>query len=140
MSMSARQLRQTTVDIMKKHPTLNPPLLYYMDTATLSRVSNIETGKANALFLIIITVPLYNQVPWLAYELKPLAKLEKINNETSTLTILPREKYLVTEPWYDEYFFAQQEFINNCKPIETDMACSPDLPIKSTRLQESINC
>ncbi|CAG5096901.1 Protein of unknown function [Cotesia congregata] len=79
-------------------------------------------------------------MPWLAYELKSLPKPEKIGDQISTLTIQPTSKYLVSEPSFDEYFLAGQDYINSCKLIGPDMACPPDLPSKTTKLENEVDC
>ncbi|CAG5073427.1 Protein of unknown function [Cotesia congregata] len=141
LTVSAKQLHRATADMMEKHPTLNPPQpLDHMDINTLARVSTVETGKTNGHFLIIITVPLFDQMPWLAYEPKSLPKPEKIGDQISTLTIQPTSKYLVSEPSFDEYFLAGQDYINSCKPIGPDMACPPDFPSKTTKLENEVDC
>ncbi|CAG5071615.1 Similar to LdOrf-130: Envelope fusion protein (Lymantria dispar multicapsid nuclear polyhedrosis virus) [Cotesia congregata] len=141
LTVSAKQLYQATADITKKHPTLNPPQpLDHMDITALAKVSRIETGKANGYFLIIITVPLLDQTPWLAYELKSLPKPEKIGDKISTLTIQPTSKYLVSEASFNEYYFAEQDHINNCKPIGPDIVCPPDVPSKTTERKNEVDC
>ncbi|CAG5075362.1 Similar to pol: Retrovirus-related Pol polyprotein from transposon 17.6 (Drosophila melanogaster) [Cotesia congregata] len=97
LTVSAKQLHKATTsavaDMMKKHPTLNPPQpLDHMDINSLARVSTVEKGKTNGHFLIIITMPLFDQMPWLAYELKSLPKPEEIGDQISTLTIQPTSK------------------------------------------------
>ncbi|XP_074106304.1 uncharacterized protein LOC141532044 [Cotesia typhae] len=141
LKVSAKQLNQATADMIKKHPTLNPPQpLDHMDISTLAKVSKVETGKSNGHFLIIITVPLFDQTPWLSYELKSLPKAEKIGDQLSTLTIQPTSKYLMTEPAFEEYFLAEQDYVDNCKPIGPDMACPTDIPTKITKLEKEVDC
>ncbi|XP_057330022.1 uncharacterized protein LOC130670615 [Microplitis mediator] len=140
-AISPKQLYKATIDIMRKHPDLNPPQpIDRMDLSTLSAVSTVKVARAKGYLLIIVTLPLFHKIPLLSYEMRPLPKPENVNGKIQTLTILPSKRFLVTDPGLRRFFLADSEYINKCRTIGEDLSCRPDIPFQSTEDPEEVDC
>ncbi|CAG5100644.1 Protein of unknown function [Cotesia congregata] len=84
--LSPDQLRNPTRDITIRFPHLNPPQRV---DHILSNIAKVNTERKDNKFLIIITLPLLNQITFQFYQIRPIPVPQTIGGAMRSLLIRP---------------------------------------------------
>ncbi|CAG5102920.1 Similar to LdOrf-130: Envelope fusion protein (Lymantria dispar multicapsid nuclear polyhedrosis virus) [Cotesia congregata] len=131
------QLATAIKDISRQYPELNPPQpVELTNVHALNAVAETKTGKIKEKFLIIITLPLFNQSTFKILKMKLMPVPQIIGGEARSMAIQPQKQYLAINALKDQYYLADEEDIKNCRKIGTDLACEPDEPFRKVDKSE----
>lgn len=111
-----------------------------MDVSTISSVSKVKAARSKGYFLIVVTLQLFHQTVYLSYTMRPIPIPHWILRKFQSLTILPEQEYLVTDPENKQYFINNKNLFSNSKPIGKDLPCYPEQSIRSTEEPENVIC
>ncbi|CAD6203416.1 GSCOCG00012662001-RA-CDS [Cotesia congregata] len=137
--LSPEQLKNATRDIMTRFPHLNPPQpVDHINIQTLSNVAKVNTGRIGNKFLILITLPLFNQITFQLYRMRPVPVPQTIGGTMRSLLVRLSKEYLAIDAFQNQYYLVDSETIKGCRIISTDLACETNIPLQPVK--DSTEC